>query len=341
MADYGLLGGVAEGFNRGLKGFQDERRHQEKKKLEEDEIAMRRKAFAADLIGKGLAETPAGSFERTPEYAQEKAFDRLEKSAGLLKSGYKPGAYDSESKSYALEETPDIAISRQGKQALTRKAIAEATLAERKAKGGFSDPDDEYKSLRTQKMRQEVGQGGVRLPPDKLLLMKEGEAIPAQLEEIKNVIAGNGKIMGPIKGRFGSMNAYNQPAQVFEAKTRATAQAFGRYMEGGVLRKEDEEKYQKMFPNIRDNPKVAADKLAIVSRLLMQKHNANLQGLSGGGYSISGLNEFKEIPEVPESIGGEAQNDFPQQRMVKAFKPDGTFDMIPESLAMELGYGRK
>ncbi len=90
-------------------------------------------------------------------------------------------------------------------------------------------------------------------------------------------------IMGPFNGRLQSMNMYNTQAQVFQSEMGQIAQVIGKAMEGGVLRKEDEVKYQKMLPQMSDTYAVAQGKLAAVKSLLNARYkfaNQNYRGTS-------------------------------------------------------------
>lgn len=142
---------------------------------------------------------------------------------------------------------------------------------------------------------------GKQLPPDKVLKVQEGAMIPNMLSDIKSTIEKNKARFGPIKGRASSYNPYDTEAQTIDAQMRASSQAFGRYMEGGVLRKEDEEKYRKMFPSLSDTPAVAESKLAIVNRMLSKKQNADVKALRDSGYDVG---SFQDLPEgeLPKSL---------------------------------------
>lgn len=75
--------------------------------------------------------------------------------------------------------------------------------------------------------------------------------------------------MGPVSGRINAMNEFDVDAQTFNASMKAVAQMVGKAMEGGVLRKEDEEKYRKMLPTIQDTPAVGQNKIQNVMEMLM------------------------------------------------------------------------
>lgn len=109
------------------------------------------------------------------------------------------------------------------------------------------------------------------------------------MSTVRNSMKEYKSIMGPVEGRFRAMNPYDVDAQNFNSAMRIASQNVGKFMEDGVLRKEDEEKYKEMLPNISDKEEVAEFKLQQVSEMLQKKHNQNVQALKDQGYSIKGL----------------------------------------------------
>jgi tRNA A37 N6-isopentenylltransferase MiaA len=65
-------------------------------------------------------------------------------------------------------------------------------------------------------------------------------------------------------------------------------------MEGGVLRKEDEEKYRKMFPQLSDTPELAKAKLQQVDKMLRQKLQKDVAALKSSGYDVGGLEKTNQ-----------------------------------------------
>lgn len=61
---------------------------------------------------------------------------------------------------------------------------------------------------------------------------------------------------------------------------------FGKFIEGGVLRKEDEAKYRRMFPQLDDTPEVAKGKIENVKRLFKLKNELNERLLKQGGFNV-------------------------------------------------------
>jgi hypothetical protein len=119
--------------------------------------------------------------------------------------------------------------------------------------------------------------------------INEGNAIPSMLSNVNSLIDENQDKFGPLAGRIASNNPYDTRAQGIEAEIRAKSQSFGRFMEGGVLRAEDEKKYRKMFPNLSDTPEVAKKKLEVVQDLLNKKQQSDIEAFKAQGYDTKGL----------------------------------------------------
>lgn len=164
-----------------------------------------------------------------------------------------------------------------------KKASAEA------AKDAKKDANDAAK----------IAQGKM-LPPATVLALNEGKTVARMLPDVENAIKQMEGKYGPVTGRIGAANAYDTEAQTFNARMRTASQAFGRFMEGGVLRKEDEIKYEKMFPQISDTDEVKKNKLQIVRRMLAEKYEDDRKTLGESGYDVSGFGGL----EIPASLFG-------------------------------------
>lgn len=142
-------------------------------------------------------------------------------------------------------------------------------------------------------------------PPQKLSAkdLTEMSDIPDMYNAIKlagdTIQAVPSAQRGPLLGRVSNVNPYATEAKQAESLVRAESQRFGRYMEGGVLRKEDEEKYFKIYPQLTDIPAVVKYKVAILQRMLAQKHNLNIKTYEAQNFDITGLKELK-VPELPK-----------------------------------------
>lgn len=148
---------------------------------------------------------------------------------------------------------------------------------------------------------------GKILPANTVMSLNEGQAVARMLPDVEQAIKANASIMGPVAGRARSANPYDTNAQTVDAQFRAASQSFGRFMEGGVLRKEDEDKYRKMFPQFSDKPDVAKNKLSIVRRLLASKYESDRTVMGKSGYDVTGLGTLEIPPSLfdsPPSKGG-------------------------------------
>ena len=155
-------------------------------------------------------------------------------------------------------------------------------------------------------LNKDSQEGGVgkQLSAADTLKVQEGDNIPSILSDVKTTLEKNKGMFGPFSGRLASANPWDTDAQTIDSQFRTASQTFGRYMEGGVLRKEDEDKYRKMFPQLSDTPDVAQNKLAIVNKMLIDRQNANVAALKSQGYRTSGF-QTRETPSLPGILGGD------------------------------------
>jgi len=133
--------------------------------------------------------------------------------------------------------------------------------------------------------------GGRPLTPAQTNLISEGKQLQLVLNPLYQTIKNNENAFGPVSGFFGSANPYNTNAQTIDAEMRRASQTIGKYMEGGVLRKEDEEKYRKMLPQLTDTPAVAKNKLDGVKDLLSGKIKSYINDYTSAGFDTSSFNE--------------------------------------------------
>lgn len=135
-----------------------------------------------------------------------------------------------------------------------------------------------------------------QLPAAQIAQIKEGEAIPNLLGKLEATIKSSSGMMGPIQGRIASANEYNTEAQKVKASVEAATQIVGKYLEGGVLRKEDVPKYKAMLPQLSDQPEVALDKLQKVYSIVKEKQEGLINAVKEQKYSTAGFSE--KFPEM-------------------------------------------
>lgn len=131
-----------------------------------------------------------------------------------------------------------------------------------------------------------------QLPTSAAKNVSEGLGIPKLLGELGQAMDKHKNIMGPVVGRAYGYNPWSDIAQGFQSQIRTTAQLVGKFMEGGVLRKEDEAKYADMLPNMKDTYESAVKKMQIVKKMLLDKVQNEINAYQATGYDVSGLQKL-------------------------------------------------
>lgn len=89
--------------------------------------------------------------------------------------------------------------------------------------------------------------------------MAESRSAVQSLRDLRDVLNRNEQYVGPIAG-FAALNPYSE-ARRAQADIDRVKQRVGKALEGGVLRKEDEEKYKKILATLNDTPATAIYKV--------------------------------------------------------------------------------
>lgn len=76
-------------------------------------------------------------------------------------------------------------------------------------------------------------------------------------------------------------------ASSYDDDRKAAAQDIGRIMEGGKLTEEDFQRYYDMLPDPTDSDERAANKINTLSKMMVDKKQSIVQGLSDAGYNTS------------------------------------------------------
>lgn len=144
------------------------------------------------------------------------------------------------------------------------------------------------------------GEGGAskRLPAANTIAVKGGEDAINLLNNLEKSMEGKEDLFGPVMGLIGGNNPYDDDAQAMQTELKSAAQIIGKYMEDGVLRKEDEAKYEKMLPNLKDTPETAKVKIKLVRKMLQDKHKSKVEALHGQGYDVRGV-QPKTVVDTP------------------------------------------
>ena len=89
--------------------------------------------------------------------------------------------------------------------------------------------------------------------------ISETKSAIASLQDLRAVLQKNEQYLGPVAG-FAALNPYSEARQA-QADIDRVRQRVGKALEGGVLRKEDEEKYKKILATLHDVPATAIYKV--------------------------------------------------------------------------------
>lgn len=121
-----------------------------------------------------------------------------------------------------------------------------------------------------------------------------------------------------------AMTGFGVEAKSRQAVIDRVKQVIGKALEGGVLRKEDEIKYEKILPTIGDPGDVATSKLRGLSQALTQKRSTLIDALRDAGYDVD-----RYAARTPAALGG---NGGP----VAMIAPDGRQLMVPADKVAEM-----
>lgn len=137
------------------------------------------------------------------------------------------------------------------------------------------------------------------------------QEIPRLINDIKVSIKKNKSYFGGIRGRairFGeSIGIQTDVGSTLDQLLSDVKQTVGKLKEGGVLRLEDEKKYERILPSIKDKPEVALNKADLILRDMSSKVKTFVATMKKAGRDVSQFeSEINAIsvPELPKTISG-------------------------------------
>ena len=89
--------------------------------------------------------------------------------------------------------------------------------------------------------------------------LSQSQGALSSLNDLRSIVSINSDKLGPIRG-LAALNPWAKERQI-QADIDRVRQVVGKALEGGVLRKEDEEKYKKILATITDVPETAVYKI--------------------------------------------------------------------------------
>jgi len=161
------------------------------------------------------------------------------------------------------------------------RALSKAT-----AKGDKKGTAYIMKQLEIEQTYQKTGSAkGKAVPATQAQYLSDYDAAISVMDEVDTVLKENQKVFDPIGGRVRGANPYDTEAQQTRAIVERASQVVGKALEGGVLRKEDEEKYRKQLPNINDSFAVAKSKAKKIRDMLVKNRQQRVDALKRAGYN--------------------------------------------------------
>lgn len=141
----------------------------------------------------------------------------------------------------------------------------------------------------------------------------------ASLDKIMVVIPNIGGTGSwtPITDPLNSLNPWNTRVQAKKQYIATIKQVIGKGLEGGVLRAEDERKYEKIIPKMGDTKDVFMIKASQLRETIVNKRKFMLKGLGNAGFNVSGFDKASPLTV----FGSEAEAE-------KAKLPKGTVIFI-------------
>lgn len=109
----------------------------------------------------------------------------------------------------------------------------------------------------------------------------------ASLDVLETKIKENLQFIGPISG-WQKLNPWSEARQV-QADVDRVRQTVGKALEGGVLRKEDEEKYKKILATLTDTPETAIYKIQALRDTLTRDIESYLSSQEASGRYTGGI----------------------------------------------------
>lgn len=199
------------------------------------------------------------------------------------------------------------------------KGVALSDLLQKQRQG---ITDDELANLRLN-IQDKLGMAkagkvnaGHILPKTATDDFRDFEMATKMLPDLGKRITASSKDMGPATG-FGALMPYNAAQRDLKAEFDTMKQLFGKTLEGGVLRKEDEAKYAYILPNIYDLPGVALKKVDRLNKYFSDKMNNSITAYDRAGYNVG---KFQKV-STPARSGGDGQSE-----KIKAAKDAGYSD---------------
>lgn len=155
----------------------------------------------------------------------------------------------------------------------TGKVIAEAPERPEKAGGGPKP--------------RGVTAGSANRITDINTAIGEAKSVRGELSGVAGATGNTAALGASVPKWVTNATGFGLEAKQKQATIDRVKQIIGKGLEGGVLRKEDEYKYEKILPTIADDPALVTSKLNGLDAALVRKRDEELSSLEDAGYDVS------------------------------------------------------
>lgn len=320
--DYGLLGGLGEGLQKGVAAYMEGRKLKKSEEQDAEKMALaRRESKLKELeiagklmeagvdIPKGMfsAETESaitGGAEQTPPVAPPNVSQMSQQSGtppqpsmGFLSP---PAGFKTKKVKEAEKQLPQLQLSAMDK-GLEPFITASGEIQFRPLSSKTPEMTRKEKKENIEIAKGMKDLGGKDVPATEAVGLGGATASFKALEDVSALLEGAKDLIGPGQGLLSKGAAYFQlgdmgeRAATLDAELKSRAQTIGKYLEGGKLTNEDIERYKASLPLLTDSLTVAKNKIKNLQRLIAQKQESEKLALSEAGYKSQGIT----TPAVP------------------------------------------
>lgn len=270
-----------------------------------------------------MRQAPKGGLDYSPMVAFAKMHDPSLDTNSMIHAASSLKPETAEMQAERLFKLQNMLIGH--KDDLTKRQLE--NLKERIAAAKVDKVDPLDREMKLSRIRANNAAAGMKaegkiLPETSIQKISDFDASLKELEDMSGNLDRYKSSMGPVTGRLNALNPFDTPAQSFQADIDRARQVIGKAVEGGVLRKEDEEKYQKMLPVLKDTPEVAKYKMQQFNNKMSVQRNSYVKNLKDGGYNTKGIGAVKQAPsanepqEAPNSVDLNSMSDEELQKYI-------------------------
>ena len=151
--------------------------------------------------------------------------------------------------------------------------------------------------------------GGKSLPAGELSKLAGQETAIALLPDLQASFDSSKSVFGPIQGSVRGLIPYDVTAQDAKSTITLVRQIIGKGLEGGVLRKEDENKYKNILPKLSDTQATVQKKIDLLERTLNKKYKTTIRTFEKGGFDpTSGESQENQVQQLLELLSSQGLN---------------------------------